>query len=166
MFRPHEYWGKFFCGNRCPNELKRETWPVDQRKSGFIFGNGGAIHFIPVHPFLDMRTHDRIMMRWCVGHAVHTWHLPQPAPSKTASKLGSLGAQNPQGHYLSGPTIDFESIAVHKYAKICDCHTKGGRGAGAARANFCIIITPPTKFFAITLPPQSTTPPPILMVIS
>ena len=31
-------------------------------------------------------------------------------------------------------------------------HAPGGRGSGAVRANLYIIITPPTKFFAIRMP--------------
>ena len=31
-------------------------------------------------------------------------------------------------------------------------HARGGRRAGAVRANLCIIITPPTKFFDIRMP--------------
>ena len=115
------------------------------------------IHFIPVLIKISTRVYEYLTPAMRSNRTIRNPNLPQSAPSKTASKLGSLGAQNPQGHYLSGPTIDFESIAVHKYAKICDCHTKGGRGSGAARANFCIIITPPTKFFAIT-PPADPAP--------
>jgi hypothetical protein len=49
-------------------------------------------------------------------HKLRTWHSPQSAPSKTASKLGPLGTQAPQSHYLSGHTVDFESIEVHESA--------------------------------------------------
>ena len=60
-----------------------------------------------------------------------------------------------------------KQLLRQNYAKTQDCYSlEGGRGYAAVRANLYIIITPPTKFFAITLPPQSTTPPPILMVIS
>ena len=47
-------------------------------------------------------------------HTVRTVRTPQSAPRKTASIVGPLGAPNPQAHYLSGYTIDFESIAVPK----------------------------------------------------
>ena len=103
------------------NELKREARTINQRqvrlhiwKCGSVFGNRALIHFNPVLRKISTHVYEYLIHAVRFKHTVRTVRILQTIPSKSASIVGMVGTQAPQAHYLSGYTVDFESIAVPK----------------------------------------------------
>ena len=118
-------------------------------------GMGQVIHFYRGQAFCSSREnisayHDALMR--C--HAINAKSFVNFVPIVTNYECEFCKALIINKVYIRIICIMSNSIA-HITQKL---HAMGGRGSAAVRANLYIIITPPTKFFAITPLPQISAP--------
>ena len=121
-------------------------------------GDRAGDSFLPRRGFFQFaRKH--INISWCVDALLNLMRSRNRNLRSFRARIALDGvAKSRKPPFLADQQYIKKQLLSPNHAKMHDCHSSGGAGSAIVRANLYIIITPPTKFFAITpppIPPQS-----------